>query len=282
MRRALVPVVTVLAFALGAYAPVGCKGGASTGSPADAGPDLDAPCAVLFGNPNDKTGLDASQCQPVCTCGGQDFVAPAYDAGFIQSLITEWQIATPYAPLTADPYDAGAPAPSAPGTVCAVLPQAPFDTIPHRYTLVTYSSEAAAVAAGAKVTHFDACGVCSTLADLAVYMANDDLTAPVRNCGFDPSTEVSCLQQLGFDLPCAQIWAYNIDNTRSACFDLCAPLLNAPYNTPDGGLNACLQCDEDQSGPVFKAVAGRTRRNTGIPNALCRPCSQVQPLVHAY
>lgn len=26
----------------------------------------------------------------------------------------------------------------------------------------------------------------------------------------------------------------------------------------DGRLNACLQCDEDRSGPVFKATAGRT------------------------
>jgi hypothetical protein len=36
------------------------------------------------------------------------------------------------------------------------------------------------------------------------------------------------------------------------------------------------------SGPVFKAVAGRTRRNTGIASALCRPCSEVRPLLHDY
>ncbi|MCU1282383.1 MAG: hypothetical protein JWM53_5929, partial [bacterium] len=53
-------------------------------------------------------------------------------------------------------------------------------------------------------------------------------------------------------------------------------------NQPDGTLNACLQGDEDQSGPVFEAVAGRTRRNSGLPNATCRPCSEVQPLVPAY
>jgi hypothetical protein len=39
---------------------------------------------------------------------------------------------------------------------------------------------------------------------------------------------------------------------------------------------------EVQSGPVFKAVAGRTRRNSGLPNALCRPCSEVTPLEHSY
>ena len=62
----------------------------------------------------------------------------------------------------------------------------------------------------------------------------------------------------------------------------CVAALTKPYNEPDGALNACLQCDEDKSGPVFKAVAGRTRRNTGLANALCRPCSEVRPLLHRY
>lgn len=48
------------------------------------------------------------------------------------------------------------------------------------------------------------------------------------------------------------------------------------------GSKPCIQCDEDRSGPVFKIVAGRTRRNSGLPNAICRPCSEVQPLVHDY
>jgi hypothetical protein len=239
---------------------------------------------VLFGSPNDKTGLGPDQCQPACVCGGQDFVPPVYDAAFIQSLITDWQLSTPYPALTSNPYaDAGAgPSPDPAGTVCAVLPQGSPGQSPRPYTLVTYPSQAAAEAAGAKVTHFDHCGVCSTLGNLAVYMANDDLTAPVRNCGLDPPTDVACLQQLGFDLPCAQAWAYDTDNTRSLCLDTCAPVLYDPYNTPDGSLNPCIQCDEDQSGPIFKAVAGRTRRNSGVPNAICRPCSQVQALVHAY
>jgi len=36
------------------------------------------------------------------------------------------------------------------------------------------------------------------------------------------------------------------------------------------------------SGPVFKAVAGRTRRNSGLASALCRPCESVYPLEHVY
>ena len=119
-------------------------------------------------------------------------------------------------------------------------------------------------------------------------MRNVDLGAPVRACGLAPAdpdggnADLSCLLGLGFDLPCAQIWAFNTTNTKNACLAICIANLTAPYNAPDGALNPCLQCDEDQSGPVFKAVAGRTRRNSGLPNAICRPCSEVQPLVHAY
>jgi hypothetical protein len=49
---------------------------------------------------------------------------------------------------------------------------------------------------------------------------------------------------------------------------------DSPYNLPDGTLNPCLQCDRDESGEVFKAVAGRTRRDTGVPNAICRAARQ--------
>ena len=35
-------------------------------------------------------------------------------------------------------------------------------------------------------------------------------------------------------------------------------------------------------GDVFKEVARRTRRSSGLPSALCRPCDEVYPLVHEY
>jgi hypothetical protein len=262
----------------------GCKS-SPAGGEADAGEDS---CAILFGSPNAQTGLGSDQCQPECACGADVFAPPAYGAAFIQSLITDWQLATPYPQVTSNPYDGGPPPPDdPPGTVCAVLPQLDGGGPPTPYTLVTYASEAEAAAAGAKVTHFGHCGVCSTLANLAVYMRNDDLVAPVRACGVETSTDggnadVSCLLQLGFDLPCAQAWAYDTANTRTVCLATCLANITAPYNEPDGALNPCIQCDEDESGPVFKAVAGRTRRNSGIPNSICRPCSEVQPLVHAY
>ncbi len=111
----------------------------------------------------------------------------------------------------------------------------------------------------------------------------------MRACGIQAlssdggvDADVACLEGLGFDEPCADIWAYNTQNTRASCFDTCIANLTAPYNEPDGSLNPCLACDESTSGPVFKAVAGRTRRNSGIADAICRPCSDVRPLVHAY
>lgn len=265
------------------FAAPSCKSSGATG---DDGVDA---CSILFGSPNAQTGLGSDQCRPECACEeGGSFAPPTYDAGFIQSLVTDFQLVTPYAPLTSDPYDGGAPPPDdPPGTVCAVLEQLDAGASPRPYTLVTYPSQQAAEAAGAHVTHFGHCGVCSTLANLAVYMGNDDLTAPVRQCGLQSSSDggsadVSCLMQLGFDLPCAQAWAYDTANTRSVCLPVCIANLTAPYNEPDGALNPCIQCDEDESGPVFKKVAGRTRRNSGVPNAICRPCSQVQPLVHSY
>jgi hypothetical protein len=268
------------------FAPLVCASCKSSSSGAGAGGG--SACTTLFGSPNEATGLGPDQCQPQCGCGADAFVPPTYDATFIQSLVDDFTLSTPYAPLASDPYAQPAPQPDPSGTVCGVLEDPSAGATPRPYTLVTYPSQDAASAAGAKVTHFGHCGVCSTLANLAVYMRNTDLTAPVRTCGLQPASadggdaDVACLQQLGFDLPCAQIWAYDTANTRSACLSICLANITAPYNEPDGAINDCLECDEVQSGPVFQAIAGRTRRNSGVPNAICRPCSEVQPLVHQY
>jgi hypothetical protein len=260
-----------------ATAASGCS--SSTSAPADS-------CALLFGRPNASTGLSSDQCQPSCSCNGTPFAPPVYSQAYISSLETDWTLTVPYPPLASNPYLVPAPAPDPAEMVCAVVPEGAPTVRPRPYRLETFASEAAARAAGGSVTHFGHCGVCSTLPNLAVYMRNEDLTAPVRACGLQSlgnfAADVACLSGLGFDLPCAQIWAYNTGNTSSLCSSTCLSLLSAPYHTPDGGLNACLRCDETQSGPVFKAVAGRTRRNSGLPNAICRPCSEVQPLVHSY
>jgi len=247
---------------------------------------------TLFGRPEAATGLGSDQCGPACTCGGETFAPAAVSAEQLADL-RERRLVEPYGELLEDPYgvaDSGPSQSAADGSeetpdgqgVCAVVPLGGVD-----YRLQTFTDFDAAQAAGAVPTHTGGCGLCSTLTDLAAYMANNDLTEPVRECGLryfsGPMEEhVQCLEMLGFTRPCAQIWYWNTLYTRSMCLDECLAALDAPYNQPDGSLNPCLQCDEDQSGPVFKRVAGRTRRNTGLPNAICRPCSEVWPLEHAY
>jgi hypothetical protein len=235
-------------------------------------------CDAMFGAPNEATGLTPEQCRPACPCDG--WVAPTYDDDDVAALRAA-VLTMPYDALVDDPYAMPKAYDGATPGVCAVV----GDT--RGYTLRTFADEAAATAEGARVTHADGCGVCSTLQDLAVYMANPDLTEPVRACGVlglsqGDDANLACLLELGFTMPCAQIWLFNTIHTREVCFDACIAALDDPYRLPDGALNPCLQCDEDLSGPVFKAVAGRTRRNTGLPNALCRPCDTVAHVVHDY
>lgn len=268
--------------ALASFAAIACNS-SSSASANDAGS-----CPALFGRPNEKTGLTSDQCRPTCAFDGSVFAPPDYTPAFIQSLVDAWTPSTPYAPIPSDPYASPPPPDEVAGTVCGVLSGAPPTSGPRPYALVTYSSESVARAAGASPTHFGHCGVCSTLANLAVYMRENDLATPVRDCGLKgfgdggQDANVVCLQALGFDLPCAQAWYWDTLHTRTVCLAPCIAEIKNPYQLPDGALNTCIQCDEDQSGPIFKAVAGRTRRNSGLPNALCRPCSEVHPLVHAY
>jgi hypothetical protein len=168
------------------------------------------------------------------------------------------------------------------GTVCGVR----FEQDQVHYRLTTFADNTAARAGGFAVTHVGACGTCSTLQDLAVYLEKPDLTAPVRKCGvrWGASARLACLEALGFSTPCAQTWLYNVENTRRQCFSVClwSWFEGEAPTRKDGRLNACLQCDEDRSGPVFKAAAGRTRRNSGIRSSIPRPNDEIAPIVHDY
>lgn len=274
--------------------PGGGDGSPDSGADAGAGGDTETEtesepeadggaCATLFGAPNDNTGLTADQCVPWCDCGDLVFDPPEYaetEIAAFEALVLE----NPFAELTADPYaDPGAHVPLD-GVWCGAIVG---EGEPGTYRLETYDSLAALEAAGAKPTHKDACGVCSPFVNLAVYMRIPDLTQDVRQCGLEgmasgEAANIQCLRDLGFDLPCAQIWYYNTRNTQAACLDACMAALDEPYHDTDGSLNDCLECDEASSGEVFKAVAGRTRRNTGLPTTMCRPCAEVVPIVHDY
>lgn len=237
---------------------------------------------ALFGAPNAMTGLSAAQCGPSCACDGLDWDAPVYTPADLAAL-RAWVLDDPPALLADDPY-ARTPPPAPVDGFCAVV-RDPVTT--GHYRLQTFADRADAEAAGAMPTHAGPCGLCSTLTDLAVYIETPDLTAPVRACGLAyPSGPAAdhqqCLRDLGFTEACAQIWYFNTVHTREQCLTPCFITINDPYHLPDGTLNECLACDEVKSGPVFKAIAGRTRRNTGVPSAMCRPCSEVEPLVHRY
>jgi hypothetical protein len=231
----------------------------------------------LFGAPNATTGLEEADCAAFVegadlrwtpTLLSADDLAALRGAVLLDTLVLE-----------SDPYEGPAPEAADAERVCGVVIEE------SGYRLVTFEDPDAARAAGAFVSHGGPCGLCSTLTDLAVYAEQPDLTAPVRACGLaslgDVEATAACIAALGFTAPCAQVWAYNVRHTQSACGAVCLSLLDAPYHEADGSLNDCLACDEAESGPVFKAVAGRTRRNTGLANALCRPCEEVWRIDHA-
>lgn len=232
----------------------------------------------LFGRPTADTGLTEAQCGPsTCDCNG--WTPPTLG----DTQFAAWRALTlepAFDELTSDPYEE-TPTPVPADAVCGIRVSG------STYALTTYATADEAVAAEATITHRGICGVCSTLDDLAVYAGTNDLTKPVRQCGLDhlfgsAEEHLACLEALGFTRPCAWIWYYNTKHTRTACADECFAAIDDPYHLEDGALNPCLRCDERESGPVFKAVAGRTRRNSGLATALCRPCDSVTPLDHAY
>jgi hypothetical protein len=199
-------------------------------------------------------------------------------------LLTALRSKVPIEPIEvrADPYLTGQGTELPAGAVCGIR----FQSDQIHYRLSTFANADAARAAGAAVTHFGVCGTCSTLQDLAVYLEKPDLTDPVRHCaiGSRESATLTCLEALGFSNACAQTWLYDVENTRRQCFAVCVlSWIEGEASTgSDGHLNACLQCDEDRSGPVFKAIAGRTRRNSGIHSSIPRPDDEIAPVVHDY
>jgi hypothetical protein len=153
------------------------------------------------------------------------------------------------------------------------------------YELETFASSAAAASDGYTVTHTGNCGLCSTLADLATYMALPDMTISGKKCGveavLDMPLGIKCFKDLGLTAACAQIWAYDAVADAKPCGAICLKDAGQPYNIPPTcKLNDCLQCDEDHPGPTFKQFAARTRRRSGLLSAIQRPCDAVAQLVH--
>lgn len=244
-------------------------------------PEAAMECAGLFGSPGESTGLDEDMCNPSCDCPRDTWTAPDYDAAFVAEL-REWTPTSVPPSPDEDPYGNEAfELPDRDG-YCGVVIE---DFAEKTYRLETFSTLDELEQAQARLTHQESCGACSTLRDLAVYLEYAELTGPVRDCGmqgvFDgEEAQRECIEELGFSDDCAKIWSWNTSNTREECMDICMQYIGEPHNEPDGSLNECLACDEEKSGEVFQAVAGRTRRNSGVPSAICRPCHGLARISH--
>jgi hypothetical protein len=119
----------------------------------DASADLAnaGPCTVLFGVPNEKTGLTPLQCQPRCARDGRTFEPPVYTEAQIAALEAR-VLVNPFATLESDPYaEPGAHVPVE-GAICGVLPE---PSIAGGYRLATYASRDEALAAGARIGPFN-------------------------------------------------------------------------------------------------------------------------------
>lgn len=235
--------------------------------------------APMFGRIVTQTGLTDSQCRPSCGCGAESFTPTEFTADRLERL-AQWRLLDAPPDVSVDPFSQ--PAPARVEGVCAVHV---VDEGAKTYRLVTHATQAEAVTAQGRVTHLDPCGACSTLADLAVFGREADLGRRVQDCGVKTvaaglEANITCLQELGFTPACARIWGYSTRFTRGKCLGTCFTLLDAPYHLADGGVNECLACDEREGAAILRAAAGRTRRNTGVPSAVCLPCGSVARVTH--
>ena len=164
---------------------------------------------------------------------------------------------------------------------------------PVEYRLETFPGPESAREAGHVITHRHHCGACSSLQNLAVYLAKPDLTSPARTCArrlTAGGVKACFMEEVGFDERCAEIWAENALHTRRRCAATCighyglwnvlTDNISAPNTDEYGNLNPCLVCDERTSGPGFQYAAGRTRRNSGLVSAIARPADEIYPVDH--
>ena len=192
--------------------------------------------------------------------------------------------------LVTDPYigyNGTVPVPFGPDAVCGVKY---LDSERHTYKLQNFTSIDEAHSNGAFVTHKAACNKCSSLADLSAFMSQPDLTDPIRKCEVEhlnnKNKTLECMyKNMNLSRPCTQTFFYNAIYDKKFCETICLVdfIEKIPNNLPpDNRLNDCLQCDEDEAGPIFKLYAGRNRRDSGLNSSIIRPTSQVFRIIHDY
>ncbi len=159
-------------------------------------------------------------------------------------------------------------------TVCAA--KNPSASVPD---FANYSSQAEADVANASISNCGACGECSTLQDMSIYLhTRNNLTDAATACAVQALTggrqAVSdCFQQrVGFTPGCNECWVDNVLCTQRHCVFTCllSIISGEPKNVPEGQINNCLECDEKMCGPAFTWCAGANRRRCGIRSDITR------------
>lgn len=123
------------------------------------------------------------------------------------------------------------------------------DTDTQFYRIKTYASREAAEEAGGFVTHVGACGVCSTLQDLAVYANVESIyaTSPGNFCQRQAAISfengLTCYRNLGMTQDCAKLWADTSWNTARNCFGSCVLRSTMPLFSGDSDTNDILDID---------------------------------------
>jgi hypothetical protein len=161
------------------------------------------------------------------------------------------------------------------------------------YRLKTFKNNEEAKREGYTITHKSKCGTCSSLKDLAVYIAKPDLTTPARSCATKSTLnriKKCIINKIGFSEYCAETWAYSAYHTRFECIGMCIKdygLLNIIFNNmegsimnKDGSLRPCVACDEYKSGPAFKYGVGRNRRRSGLKSRIIRKKEELYQIDH--
>ena len=148
---------------------------------------------------------------------------------------------------------------------------------------VNYLSKDAAHEAGVRAMHGGLCGECSNKNDIQVYHdTRNTMTGFATGCAFKfllfgKHAARKCMTKSNLSEGCLDCWVDNIQCTVSKCTWIClkSRLMLQPRNLPDGRMNPCLQCDEDNCGPGFIECAGANRRRSGIRSDIDRPGDQV-------
>lgn len=143
----------------------------------------------------------------------------------------------------------------------------------------TFASAMTAHSDGQKVAHCGSCGQCSTIPDMETMgRTKDTLTRDSTLCALrmlwgGRKAVASCMEhKVGFTPSCNDCWVDNIRCTFQSCKFTCLryKIFGESNNNEHGGLNRCLQCDEQMCGPEFLSCSGANRRRMGVVSDIGR------------